>query len=94
MLTKTITLTNKFGLQDVRATRKWLQTVRHFASKVTLNYNGKDIDAKNIGDLMRLATQPVFKTQKSLEVTVQGKDERAALSALEKLVKDKFGEEE
>jgi phosphocarrier protein HPr len=88
MLHKTITINNRLGLH-ARASMKWVKIARYFISDITIKYNGKRVDGKSILEVMALTARP----GSPVEVIVKGEDEAAALTVLEKLVTDRFGEE-
>jgi phosphocarrier protein HPr len=88
MLRKVVTINNKLGLH-ARASMKWVKIARCFISEITLKCNGKQVDGKSILDVMALTAQQ----GSPVEVIVKGKDEATALTVLEKLVADRFGEE-
>ncbi|MES2999009.1 MAG: HPr family phosphocarrier protein [Pseudomonadota bacterium] len=88
MLRKTITINNKLGLH-ARASMKWVKIARCFISEITIKCDGKRVDGKSILEVMGLTARQ----GSPVEVTVKGEDEAAALTVLEKLVTDRFGEE-
>ncbi len=88
MLKKIFKINNKLGLH-ARASMKWVKIARCFMSEITLKCNGKQVDGKSILEVMGLTARQ----GSPVEVTIKGEDEAAALTVLEKLVTDRFGEE-
>jgi phosphocarrier protein HPr len=88
MLRKIITINNRLGLH-ARASMKWVKIARCFVSEIKLKCNGKQVDGKSILEVMGLTARQ----GSPVEVIVKGEDEVAALTVLEKLVTDRFGEE-
>ena len=89
MLKRTITITNKLGLH-ARASAKLTQLASRFESGVWIARNGRRVNAKSIMGVMMLAAGKGSKVV--LEAT--GADTEAALTALAKLIADRFGEGE
>ena len=85
----TLTIVNRLGLH-ARAASKLVNLVRRFRSDVELVYGTTRADAKNIMSVMLLAA-PVGST---LEITASGADEIDALTAVQALFADRFGEPE
>ena len=78
---------NRLGLH-ARAAAKFVQTAARFAAQVEVSRGEKKINGKSImGVMMLAAAQGV-----TLEITTEGADEEAALTALVALVADGFGE--
>ena len=86
---KQITIVNKLGLH-ARAAMKLVNLASRFQSSITLTYNNRDIDAKSIMNLMAIGAS----CGHNIVISTTGKDEQAALTAIEKLFKDRFGEDE
>lgn len=80
---------NKLGLH-ARASAKLTQTASRFASDVWMSRNGRRINAKSIMGVMMLAAGKGSR----IEIEATGDDADAALTALESLINDKFGEGE
>jgi phosphocarrier protein HPr len=83
MKEKELKIENKLGLH-ARAAAQIVKTASGYSSKITLMKDGLEVDGKSIMGIMMLAVL----------VSVQGADEDGALSGLEQLFKDKFGEKE
>ena len=88
MLSKILCISNKLGLH-ARASAKLVALTGRFASNIQLCRNGKQVNGKSIMGVMMLAAAKGAE----LEVTVDGEDELEALTAIEKLILDKFGED-
>lgn len=89
MISKKLIIQNNLGLH-ARAAAKIVDLADRFAAEITVLSNGQKASGKSIMDLMLLAA----KKNDEVELIVNGKDETAALAALEKLINEKFGETE
>ncbi|MGZ8154930.1 MAG: HPr family phosphocarrier protein [Burkholderiales bacterium] len=89
MLQREVEIINKLGLH-ARASAKLTQTAGRFRSEVWLSRNGRRVNAKSIMGVMMLAAAKGT----TVIVETDGPDEEQALRALEKLVADRFGEDE
>ncbi len=89
MIKRSITITNKLGLH-ARASAKLTQAASQFKSAVWIARNGRRVNAKSIMGVMMLAAG----LGSSVELEAEGPDEEAAMSAVEKLFVEKFGEPE
>ena len=83
----TVTLINPLGLH-ARAASKLVDVAKSFASTVTLNKDGKDVDGKSIMTLLLLGA-PVGS---QLELCVEGEDEDAAFAGICELIEAGFYE--
>ena len=89
MLKKDIEIINKLGLH-ARASTKLTQTASQFASEIWIEKTGRRVNAKSImGVMMLAAAQGALVT-----VEATGADEVAAMTAMETLINDYFGEGE
>jgi len=89
MIEKKLTIKNKLGLH-ARAAVKFVNMANRFSSTVRIVKDGSEIDGKSIlGILTLAATQGT-----QVRLLVSGKDEEAALDALEELVNCRFDEKE
>ena len=89
MLSKEVTVVNKLGLH-ARAAAKLVQLASRFQSNVSVAKDGREVNGKSIMGVMMLAA-----SQHSLvTLTIEGEDENEALSELETLFADRFGEDE
>jgi len=88
MQNRTVIIVNRLGLH-ARAAAKLVKLASGFQSRVLIVARQKTADAKSIFSVLLLAA-----TQNTeIEVTAEGPDEEAAISALCQLIADKFGEE-
>lgn len=89
MIGKRITIINKLGLH-ARAASRFVTVASGFASEVQLAKDGQVINGKSIMGVMMLAASKGT----VLEMTVSGEDEDEAAARLERLILDRFGEDE
>lgn len=89
MIRRPITIINKLGLH-ARATAKLVATASGFDSKVWISGKGREVDAKNIMQVMMLAASQGTE----VEIIADGPDEDQAITALAELINDYFGEGE
>jgi len=89
MLKKEIEIINKLGLH-ARASAKLTQTASRFASEVWIARASRRVNAKSIMGVMMLAASKGT----TVELETNGADEVEAMSAMEALINDKFGEGE
>jgi phosphocarrier protein HPr len=85
---RVVTIKNKLGLH-ARAAALFVQTASKYASEVTIEKDGMEVNGKSIMGLMMLAAA------KGTHVRIKaiGDDEEKALDAISMLVADKFHEE-
>ncbi len=88
MISTTITVPNKAGLH-ARAAAKLVATAAAFQSRIELGTKERMVDAKSILSLMLLAAP----LGSELILTLDGRDEQAALQAILGLIAQRFGEE-
>jgi phosphocarrier protein HPr len=89
MQAKAINIINKLGLH-ARAAARFVQLASSYESEINISHNGKKVSGKSIMGIMMLAASKGM----TIEITVAGVDEVDALTALEDLILDKFGEDE
>lgn len=89
MLNKSVTIINKLGLH-ARAAARFVQLASGFDCDINVTLNGKKVSGKSIMGIMMLAAAK----GKNIEISTSGPDEMNAISELEKLVLDRFGEDE
>ncbi len=89
MLKQEIEIINKLGLH-ARASSKLTQTASQFSSEIWIEKNGRKVNAKSIMGVMMLAAA----MGSSITLEANGADEQAAISALQALINDYFGEGE
>ena len=85
---RTLKLENKLGLH-ARAAAAFVKVVNQFKSKISVEYRGQLVSGESILDLLTLSCSK----GETLLVRAEGPDAVPALNELEKLVKNKFGEE-
>jgi len=89
MLQREVEIINKLGLH-ARASAKLTQTAGRFESAVWLSRNGRRVNAKSIMGVMMLAAAK----GSTVIIETDGPDEEQALSALSRLIAERFGEDE
>ena len=88
MQKKTVVIINKLGLH-ARAAARFVDTATAFESEIEVNSGDKTVNGKSIMGLMMLAAA----IGATVQLTVRGRDEEKAITALVKLIEDRFGEE-
>jgi phosphocarrier protein len=89
MPSRTLQIVNKLGLH-ARAAAKLTQIAGGFASEIYISRSGRRVNAKSIMGVMMLAAGQGT----SVLVEAKGDDAEAALTAIAKLVAERFGEAE
>lgn len=89
MKEKELLIENKLGIH-ARAAAQIVKTASAYSSKIVMKKDVQEVDCKSIMGIMMLAAAK----GSTVQLVVQGADEKEALSAMEKLFKDKFGEKE
>ena len=89
MQRKKIKVINRLGIH-ARAAAKLVGTASRYQSEITIHFKNRAIDAKNIIDVMVLAARQ----GSDIELVACGEDETEAITALEALIHERFGEEE
>ncbi len=89
MIKKMLLIENKLGLH-ARAAAQIVKSASSYSSKITLIKDELEVDGKSIMGIMMLAAGK----GSSVMVEARGDDEEKAVSGLEQLFKDKFGEKE
>jgi phosphocarrier protein HPr len=87
MIRQQLEIRNRLGLH-ARAAARFVHTAERFRSRVTAGREGRVMDGKSILGILLLAAS----RGSSVEVTVEGPDEREAMAALRELVEGGFGE--
>ena len=82
-----VEITNKLGLH-ARASAKLTQVASGFKCDVWLSRSGRRVNAKSIMGVMMLAAGKGA----SITIEAEGEDADAALTAVQKLIADKFEE--
>ena len=80
---------NKLGLH-ARAAARFVQVASAYDSHITLARDSREVNGKSIMGVMMLAAGKGVE----IELIADGKDEQAAVAALDQLVRDRFGEDE
>lgn len=88
ILTRHFNICNKRGLH-ARASAKFVQIVDNFNAIVEVEKDGRTVGGSSIMGLMMLAATPGC----NLTIHVWGPEATDVLDALEKLINNKFGEE-
>jgi phosphocarrier protein HPr len=86
---KEVTIVNKLGLH-ARAAAKFVTLASSFESDIQLARPNRVVNGKSIMGVMMLAAGKGV----CLELIVDGEDEKVALSKLEQLILNRFGEAE
>ena len=89
MITKSIEIRNRLGLH-ARAAAKLVHTSSRFRSSVRIRKDDEEVDGKSILGILLLAAS----SGTTLQVIVEGEDEREASTAVEDLIARRFDEEE
>lgn len=87
MIEHEVEIVNRLGLH-ARAAAKLVECAARFSSKIRLGRDGELVDAKSIMSVMMLAAGKGSR----LRLSIDGRDEQEALSALKALIADRFGE--
>ncbi len=88
MIREPITIQNQLGLHT-RAAAKLVDIAKKYGSKIELAYRNRTVDCKSI---MGVITLGAVKNS-VVDVIIDGDDEKDALTAIQKLVDEKFGED-
>ena len=84
-----VTIINKLGLH-ARAAAKFISCAAAFSSSIQAGRDGKLVDGKSIMSVMMLAAGKGT----VLDLQIEGRDEQAALEALQTLINNRFDEPE
>ncbi len=87
-LRRNLEIVNRRGLH-ARASARFVQTAEAFDAEVMVTKDGTTVGGTSIMGLMMLAASPGC----AINVSAQGPDAAAVMSALEELVGNRFGEE-
>ncbi|MBI4963409.1 MAG: HPr family phosphocarrier protein [Desulfomonile tiedjei] len=83
IIEETLTVGNQLGLH-ARVATMIVQTMRNYASKVTLGKDGVEVDARSVLGLLLLAATP----GSEIVVRAQGPDSRQALEEIGRLIQN------
>lgn len=89
VIRRQVTIINKLGLH-ARAAAKFVTLASSFEARVLLRRDEREANAKSIMGVMMLAAGKGV----TIEIEAQGADAEAAVSKLEGLIRDRFGESE
>lgn len=89
MMEQTYTIINKLGLH-ARAAAKFVTTASNFDAEIKVSRDGRTVNGKSIMGVMMLAAAKGT----NITVNAEGNDAQDALSALEGLINNYFGEGE
>lgn len=84
-----MTIRNRYGLH-ARPAAEFVKLSSNFASKITVEKDGLEVNGKSIMGVMMLAAECGSK----LRIRAVGQDADEAVEALATLVRDRFGETE
>jgi phosphocarrier protein len=85
---QTYTIKNRLGLH-ARAAALLVKTANKFASELTIEKDGLEVNGKSIMGILMLAASKGTK----ITLKVEGRDSVQALQTLGRLIENKFGEE-
>jgi phosphocarrier protein HPr len=89
MKEKELVIENKLGLH-ARAAAQIVKVASAYTAKINLMKDGLEVDGKSIMGIMMLAAAK----GSTVLASAHGSDEEQAITGLEQLFKDKFGEKE
>jgi phosphocarrier protein len=89
MIEREVMIINKLGLH-ARAAAKLVSTASAFAADIQILRNSQQVNGKSIMGVMMLAASKGTR----LTLRVAGEDEQQAMTALETLIAERFGEAE
>ena len=87
-VTRTLTICNAKGLH-ARASARFVETVESFDATATVRRDGQSVSGDSIMGLLMLAASQGT----TIDVTADGPQAEALMSALDSLVASRFGEE-
>jgi phosphocarrier protein len=89
VIRKQVQIVNKLGLH-ARAAAKFVTCASAFSSNVQVEREGRRVNGKSIMGVMMLAAAQGT----TILLEIQGEDEESASAALERLIGNRFGENE
>ncbi len=89
MVERELEIINRLGLH-ARAAAKLVHLTAGFESQVWLVKDGEEVDAKSILGVLLLAASQGSK----VTIRCEGRDEEEAMQAIEKLIADRFDEDQ
>lgn len=87
-VTRELTVVNKLGIH-ARPASMFVKLASQFASEVTVEKDGEEVNGKSIMNLMMLAAGPGCR----IRVSAEGADASQAVDQIETLLKSKFNED-
>lgn len=87
VVSKELLIVNRLGLH-ARAAAQLVKAANQFTSEITIEKEAEQVNAKSIMGILMLAAA----CGSRIKVTVDGDDAEAAMSTIEELVNDGFGE--
>ena len=87
MVSKTVTVINKEGFH-MRPANNFIKEMNAFKSTVTFGFNGQDVNAKSIMNIMAAC----IKAGSVLDVKCEGEDEEACLAKAVELIESGLGD--
>jgi len=84
-----VTIKNRLGMH-ARPAALFVKTASQFKSDVSVMKDGLEVNGKSIMGVMMLAAEQ----GSQLVIRAHGEDEKEAIAALEKLIEDKFYEDD
>ena len=89
VISKDLTVSNKLGLH-ARAAAKLVALASNFASEISIKKGDRKINGKSIMGVMMLAASQ----HTVVNVAIEGEDEEQAMTEIENLFNNLFGEDE
>ncbi len=87
MKTLEIIIKHAVGLH-ARPAALFVQTAQRYASKVSISFNGKNVNGKSLLGVLSLGAT----LGSAISITADGSDEEVVLSSLKNLIEANFGE--
>jgi len=88
MIKKKLTIQNRLGIH-ARPAALFAKTASQYTCDIRVEKDGLDVNGKSIMGIMMLAAAQ----GNVIQILADGRDEDAAIRALSRIIRDKFGEE-
>ena len=88
VVSKDVVVQNQLGLH-ARPASMFVKTATKFASEIMVEKEGESVNGKSIMGLMMLGAAPGT----TIELVVEGRQAKAAVQAVARLVESRFGED-
>ena len=88
VITKELSIINRLGLH-ARAAAQFVKTANQYSSEITIEKEGEQVNAKSIMGILMLAAA----CGSRITVTIDGDDAEKAMTSIEEMVNDGFGED-